>query len=93
MFHLCIFLLLSLDSLISGDLVSSWPTLIKTDVEDPNAKVGTHVRKSKHKNIFAKDYTPNWSEEFFVIKKDRNTVPWTYVFSDLSVEKNCSNVL
>ena len=26
---------------------------------------------------------PNWSEEVFVIKKVRNTVPWTYVINDL----------
>ena len=26
-------------------------------------KVGDHVRISKHKNIFAKGYIPNWSEE------------------------------
>ena len=36
---------------------------------DPNFKVGDHVRISKYKNIFAKGYTPNWSEEIFVIKK------------------------
>ena len=34
---------------------------------DPKLKVGDHVRISKYKNIFAKDYTPNWSEEVFVI--------------------------
>ena len=27
------------------------------------------------KNFFAKGYTPNWSEENFVIKKVENTVP------------------
>ena len=32
-------------------------------------KVGDHVRVSKCKSIFAKGYTPNWSEEVFVIKK------------------------
>ena len=36
---------------------------------DPKFKVGDHVRISKYKNIFSKDYTPNWSEEVFVIKK------------------------
>ena len=36
---------------------------------DPKFKVGDHVRMLKYKNIFAKDYTPNWSEEVFVIKK------------------------
>ena len=34
----------------------------------------------------AKGYTPNSSEEIFVVKKIKNTVPWTYVISDLNVE-------
>ena len=37
--------------------------------KDPKFKVGDFVRISKHKNIFAKGYTPNWYEEVFVIKK------------------------
>ena len=45
--------------------------------KDPKLKVGDHVRISKYKNIFAKGYTPNWSEEVFVISKIKNTVPWT----------------
>ena len=45
--------------------------------KDPKRKVGDHVKTSKYKNIFAKGYTPNWSEEVFVIKKVKNTVPWT----------------
>ena len=51
--------------------------------KDPKFKVGNHVRISKHKNIFAKGYTPNWSEEVFVIKKVKNTVPWTYVINEI----------
>ena len=43
--------------------------------KDSKFKVGDHVRISKYKNIFAKGYTPNWSEEFFVIKEVKNTVP------------------
>ena len=42
---------------------------------------------SKYKNIFAKEYTPNWSEEVFVISKIKNTVPWTYVINDLNSEE------
>ena len=30
---------------------------------------------------------PDWSEETFVIKKVRNTVPWTYVINDLNGEE------
>ena len=35
--------------------------------EDPKFKIGVTVRISKHKNVFAKGYTPNWSGEVFVI--------------------------
>ena len=45
--------------------------------KDPKFKIGDHVRISKYKNIFAKGYMPNWSEEIFIIKKIKNTVPWT----------------
>ena len=38
--------------------------------KDPKFKVGDHVRISKYKNIFAKGYMPNWSEEIFIIKKN-----------------------
>ena len=37
--------------------------------KDPEFKVGDHVRISRCQNIFAKGYTPSWSEELFVIKK------------------------
>ena len=47
--------------------------------KDPKLKVGDHGRISKYKNIFAKRYMPNWSEQVFVIKKVKITVPWTYV--------------
>ena len=66
-------------------------TYINTDNEinnkDPKFKVGYRVRISKHKNIFAKGYTPNWFEEVFVIKKVKNTIPWTYVNNDLNGEE------
>ena len=55
--------------------------------KDPKFKVGDHVRISKYKNIFAKGYTPNRSEEVFVVSKIKNTVPWTYVVSDLNGEE------
>ena len=63
-------------------------TYINTDKKinhkDPKFKVGDRVRISKYKNNFAKGYTPNWSEVVFVIKKFKNTVPWTYVINDLN---------
>ena len=54
--------------------------------KDSKFKVIDHVRISKYKNIFAKGYTPNWSEEVLVIKEVKNTVPWTYLISDLNGE-------
>ena len=54
---------------------------------DPKFKFGDHVRISKYKNIFAKGYTPNLSEEVFVISNIENIVPWTYIISDLNGEK------
>ena len=41
----------------------------KVNDKNPKFKVGDHVRISKYKNIFAKGYMPNWSEEIFIIKK------------------------
>ena len=54
---------------------------------DRKFKVGDHRRISKYKNIFSKGYTPNWYEKVFVIKKIKNTVPWTYVIDDLNGEE------
>ena len=55
--------------------------------KDPKFNVGDYVRISKYKNIFAKRYMPNWSEEVFIISKIKNTVPWTYVINDLNDEE------
>ena len=30
---------------------------------------------------------PNWSEEVFIIKKIKSTVPWTYALNDLNDEE------
>ena len=59
----------------------------KINYKDPKFKVGDRVRISKYKNIFAKGYAPNWSEEVFVIKKIKNAVPWTYVINYLNGEE------
>ena len=53
----------------------------------PKFKVGDHVRISKFKNIFAKGYTPNWSDEIFIVKKIKNAVSRTYIISDLNGEE------
>ena len=69
--------------------------------KDPKFKVGDHLRISKYKNIFAEGYTPNWSEENFVVSKIENVVPWTYVINDLNgkklqevlMKKNCKRLI
>ena len=54
----------------------SYGEYVDSNEKDSN-EVGDHVRISKYKNIFAKVYTPNWSEEIFIISKTKNAVPWT----------------
>ena len=55
----------------------------------PKFKIGDPVRISKYKNVFffAKAYKPNWSEKIFIMKKIKNTIPWTYVISNLNGEE------
>ena len=66
-------------------------TYINIDKEvndnDHKFKVGDHVKISKYKNIFAKGCSQNWSEKVLAIKEIKNTVPWTYVISDLNGEQ------
>ena len=45
---------------------------VQNNNKDPERRI------SKYQNIFAKDYTQSWSEEFFM----KNTVPQTYVIED-----------
>ena len=62
------------------------PSIEKND-EDPKFKDCDHVRISIYENVFTKGYVSNWSEEVFVIKKVKNTVPWTYISTDLNGEE------
>ena len=53
----------------------------------PKFKVGGKVRISKYKrNVFDKGYTPNWTEELFIIDKIQYTNPITYKLKDLRGE-------
>ena len=70
---------------VTGDSYAKYNE--NSNKKDHKFKVGDHVRISKYKNIFAKGYAPNWSEEVFVISKIKNAVPWTYVVSDLNGEE------
>ena len=41
----------------------------ESNEKNPKFKLGDDVRISKSKNVFAKGYTPNWSEKIFAVKK------------------------
>ena len=63
-------------------------TLVKKLMKKyPKFKIGDTVRISKYTNIFARRYTPNWSEKVFLIKKVKNSVPQTYVINYLNGEE------
>ena len=54
----------------------------------PKFKVGDKVRISKYKRkVFDKGYTPNWTEEIFLIDKIQSTNPTTYRLKDLNNEE------
>ena len=54
----------------------------------PKFAVGDKVRISKYKRkVFDKGYTPNWTEEIFVIDKILPTKPVTYSIVDLTGEE------
>ena len=46
----------------------------ESNKEDPKFEAGDYIRIYKYKNIFSKGYTPNWSEEIFIVNKVKNTV-------------------
>ena len=63
----------------SADVKSSTYIDFNVDNNDKDHKfeVGDHLRMSNYKNIFAKSYTQNWSEELCIIEKVKNTAPST----------------
>ena len=54
-----------------GDLKLSTYTDFSKEINEKDVKfeIGDTLKISKYKNIFAKGYPRNWSEEVFVIKK------------------------
>ena len=54
----------------------------------PNSRIGDKVRIRKYKkNIFDKGYTPNWTEEIFLIVKIQSTNLITCRIKDLNNEE------
>ena len=52
-----------------------------------NLKLVILLEYQNTKIFLRKGYTPNWSEEVFVIKKVKDTVDWTHVINDLNGEE------
>ena len=80
---------------IVGEYNNTYHINFKREVndKDPKFKVGDHVRISKYKNIFAKGYTPNWSDEGFVVSKIKNTVPGHILLMISMVKKLVENFM
>ena len=70
-----------------ADVKTGTYNIVEHNDKESKFKAGDNVKLSKYKNIFARGYTPNWPEEVFMIKKVKNTVPWTYVISNLKGEE------
>ena len=60
---------------------------VNSNDKDPKFKINDHVGIPKIKTFLLKAILQYWSEEVFVIKEVKSTVPWTYVISDLNGEK------
>ena len=61
---------------------------METSSSKPKFKVGDKVRISKCKRkVFDKGYTPNWTEEVFIIDKIQYTNAITYKLKDLNNEE------
>ena len=55
---------------------------VKATNKGPIFKVGEKVRITKYRTIFSKGYTPNWTDEIFIISEVKTTLPPTYVLKD-----------
>ena len=77
-------------SIIKKPINSDYSALtekIEKNHKAPKFKVNDRVIITKHKNIFSKGYTENWSMEIFIIDSVLKTNPWAYKIKDLNGEK------
>ena len=61
--------------------------IVDSNEKDPKFIIDNQVRISKYKNIFAKGYAPNWSEEGSIISKIKNKVHGNMSLVILTVKK------
>ena len=67
-----------------------WLRLYSSDLSDypiPKLCVGDTIRVSKYKNIFARGFEPNFSEEIFEVSKVYQGNPTTYKIQEHTSEK------
>lgn len=64
-----------IQKLVYDNIKIADPRITKFEVGDP-------VRISKHRHVFAKMYTPNWTNEIFTVSEIQNTYPRTYILQD-----------
>jgi hypothetical protein len=67
-----------------SDVWRSMYGLVNDEIIKFKFNVGDKVRISKNKNIFEKVYTPNWTEEVFIITARMARVPPVYQVKDLN---------
>jgi hypothetical protein len=58
-----------------------------TEVKKFSLEIDDKVRISKHKTVFSKGYTPNWSEEIFKVSEQVAREPNVYKICDLAGER------
>ena len=61
--------------------------IVDSNEKDPKFKIDNQVRISKYKNIFAKGYTSNWSQEGSIISKIKNKVHGNMLLVILMVKR------
>ena len=66
----------------------------ESNKKSPKFKINDHVKISKYKNIFAKEYVPNWSEEIFIVStiKINNDLNGNEI-KGIFMKKNCKRLI
>lgn len=64
------------------DILNSVYSSIKIAPFKTKFKVNDYVRISKYRSAFDKGYTPNWTNEVFIVKAVQHTNPTTYLLQD-----------
>ena len=55
-------------------------------INNPKFSVGNYVRIPEEKNIFSKGYTPNWSDQIYIVSEVLYDFPEKYKIKDLEAK-------